>query len=149
GNLPAAAELLASLHPGPDTDSYLFLAQIEQWIYERRYADAIVALKTAVAKPDADRRRRVGNMQRLARLQEHAGDSSAAHATWQEVRSEAEDLRRIKGEDSFYLTVALTLASAYIGLGDESKAFAILKEVAATPRFSRDAWWRGYSTVQM
>ena len=142
GNLQAAAKLLAPLHPD-DTDSYLFFVQIEQWIYERRYADAIAALKTAVAKPD--RQFRVRNMQLLAWLQQHSDDSSSAHTTWQELRSEAEDLRRVKGEDRFYTE----LASAYVALGDESKAFSVLERVNAMPSFSQDVWRRSGWTVSV
>ena len=38
GDLAAAAAMLASLHPAMTSD--LFPAQIDQWTYERRYADA-------------------------------------------------------------------------------------------------------------
>ena len=144
GNLKAAAELLARLHL-EGTDSYLFFVQIEQWIYERRYADAITGLKTAVTKAHGDRQFRVRNKRLLAWLQQLSGDSSAAHAAWQDVQSEAEDLRRVQGEDRFYTE----LASAYVALGDESKAFSILEHLTAAPAFSKDAWRRAGWTVKM
>jgi TolB-like protein/class 3 adenylate cyclase len=144
GNLKAAAELLARLHPD-DTDSYLFSVQIQQWIYERRYADAIAGLKTAVTNTHGDRQLRVRNKRLLALLQQLSGDSLAAHATWQELRSEAEDLRRVKGEEFFYPE----LASAYVALGDENKAFSILEHLTAGPSFSQDVWWRAGWTIRM
>jgi TolB-like protein/class 3 adenylate cyclase len=144
GNLEAATELLARLHPD-DTDFYLFFVQIEQWIYERRYADAIASLKTAVTNAHGDRQVLLRNKRLFAALQQLSGDSSAAQAAWQDVQSEAEDLRRFKGEDRFYKE----LASAYVALGDESKAFSIMERLTTMPAFSKDVWWRADWTVNM
>ena len=144
GNLEAATELLARLHPD-DTDFYLFFVQIEQWIYERRYADAIASLKTAVTNAHGERQVLLRNKRFFATLQQLSGDSSAAQAAWQDVQSEAENLRRLKGEDRFYKE----LASAYVALGDESKAFSIMERLATMPAFSKDVWWRADWTVNM
>jgi len=144
GNLEAATELLARLHPD-DTDSYLFFVQIEQWIYERRYVDAIASLKTAVTNAHGDRQVLLRNKRLLALLQQLSGDSSAAHASWQDVQSQAEDLRRLKGEDRFYKE----LASAHVALGDERKAFSIMERLTTMPVFSKDVWWRADWTVNM
>jgi serine/threonine-protein kinase len=132
GNLAAAAALLSPLHPHPGP-SYLFRVQINQWTYERRYAEGIAALKTAAARPDparADWDTEGDNIYikfELARLQQLAGEAAAAQITWQQVQSASENGRRSKGEDWFVLEVA----SASIALGDKAKAFAIMERAAA------------------
>ena len=143
GNLEAAAGLLAPLHP--NTDSFLFFIQIEQWIFERRYADAIAGLTKVVAHNDASWFFKLRSKQRLAWLQQLSGDSSAAHATWQQLQTDAEAIGRSKGEEFGYEN----LASAYVALGDETKAFAFLKHVSAMPRFSQDAYAKSYWMISM
>jgi tetratricopeptide (TPR) repeat protein len=145
GNLEAAAKLLGRLSPDDKTKSNLFFVQIEQWIYERRYADAIAGLKTVVTNVHGDRQFELREKRLLAWLQQLSGDSWAARATWQNLRSEAEDLRRDIGEDR----VITELASAYVALGDQTKAFEILEHVSAMPAFAQDAWRKTYWTVSM
>jgi hypothetical protein len=66
-----------------------------------------------------------------------------AHGTWQKLQTKAEQLRRSKGAD-FGLSALDSgfgfeqLASAYVGLGDKTKAFAIVKEVQAVVSASKD-----------
>jgi tetratricopeptide (TPR) repeat protein len=133
GNLPAAAAILSQLHPEPI--SSLYGAQIEQAIYERRYAQAIAALKMQIAKPDpAAIEWNLRNKAQLAWLEELSGDTAAAHLIWQQVRSEVEASHLIKGENFAFDT----LASAYVALGDKAKAFAIVKQAAVDPT-SNDA----------
>ena len=69
----------------------------------------------------------------LALLQQFSGDTAAAHVTWQQVQTKVEQLRRGKGGEFFGYE---DLASAYVGLGDKTKAFAIVKEGQLAP-FSR------------
>ena len=144
GNLPAAAQLLSTLHSKADYS--LLAAQVDQWTYERRYADAVASLKEALPKSDAPWWFKLRYGQRLARLQQLSGDSLGARATWQQLRTEAESVRRAKGENFS----ALQLASAYLALGEgETKAFAILEQVTAMPSFSKDVWARSFWTVGM
>ena len=144
GELPAAAQLLSTLHYKADYS--LLAAQVDQWTYERRYADAIASLKEALSKSDAPWWFKLRYGQRLARLQQFAGDSLGARATWQQLQTEAESVRRAKGKDDG----VWQLASAYLALGgDETKAFAILEQVTAMPSFSKDVWWRSGWTAAM
>jgi TolB-like protein/Flp pilus assembly protein TadD len=135
GDLAAAAAMLASLHPAATSE--LFQAQLDQWTYERRYADAIAALKDALEKTDrtATDWNRINIEARLARLQQVSGDISTARDTWEDVRSKLEQLRRSKLKDFAVEELAL----AYVALGDKNKAFAIVKEGDAVVPASKDA----------
>ena len=146
GNLAAAAALLSPLHPHPGP-SYLFRVQINQWTYERRYAEGIAVLKTAAARPDPARADwetegdKIYIKGELAWLQQLAGEAAAAQITWQQVRSASENYRRSKGEDSFILQpFILEQASASIALGDKANAFAIMERAAAMYPPTKDAW---------
>ena len=142
--MSAAAQLLSTLHSKADYS--LLTAQVDQWTYERRYADAVASLKEALSKSDAPWWFKLRYGQRLARLQQLSGDSLGARATWQQLQTEAESVRRAKGEDFS----ALQLASAYLALGEgETKAFAILEQVTAMPSFSKDVWARSCWTAGM
>jgi tetratricopeptide (TPR) repeat protein len=127
--------MLASLHPAATSE--LFQAQLDQWTYERRYADAIAALKDALEKtdPTATDWNRINIEARLARLQQVSGDISTARDTWEDVRSKLEQLRRSKLKDFAVEELAL----AYVALGDKNKAFAIVKEGDAVVPASKDA----------
>ena len=131
GNLPAAAALLSPLHP--ETNSSLYRTQIDQLIYERRYADAIAALKSALKDADPASSPVDYLEARLAWLQQLSGDATAARVTWQQVRSEAEDLSRRRNLSKPGRSLAedfgvVPLASAYVALGDKAKAFAIVRQ---------------------
>jgi TolB-like protein len=144
GNLPAAAQLLSTLHSKADYS--LLAAQVDQWTYERRYANAIASLKEALSKSDAPWWFKLRYGQRLARLQQFAGDSLGARATWQQLQTEAESVGRAKGKEFG----VWELASAYLALGGgETKAFAILEQFTATPSFSKDVWRRSFWTAWM
>jgi TolB-like protein/Flp pilus assembly protein TadD len=136
GDLAAAAAMLASLHPAMTSD--LFQAQLDQWTYERRYADAISALKDALEKPGptaTDDWNRITLEARLAWLQQVSGDISTARDTWEDVRSKLEQLRPTRTK----IFGAEELALAYVALGDKNKAFAIVKEADAVVAASKDA----------
>ena len=131
GNLPAAAALLSPLHP--ETNSSLYRTQIDQLIYERRYANAIAALKSALKDADPASSPVDYLEARLAWLQQLSGDATAARVTWQQVRSEAEDLSRRRNLSKPGRSLAedfgvVPLASAYVALGDKAKAFAIVRQ---------------------
>lgn len=141
GDLPAAAVILASLDP--TITLQLFRAQLDQWTYERRYADAIAALKDALKKPDPtiiDDLDRIYIEARLAWFQQFAGDVSTARDTWGDVRSKLEQLRRSRTK-IFGLE---ELASAYVALGEKNKAFEIVKEAYAVLPASKDAMSGGF-----
>ena len=150
GNLPTAAALLSPLPlPYPEGSNWPFLwdVQIVQWTYERRYADAITALKTALAKLDGDKAKAVplpppetmssiALEWHLAWFQQLSGDIAAAHVMWQRVLVDAEAARRIIEHENW---TTLELASAYVALGDEAKAFSTLEYDAALPSSAKDA----------
>jgi eukaryotic-like serine/threonine-protein kinase len=133
GNLAAAAALLSGL--SPHAGQKLFSVQTNQWAYERRYAEGIAALKTAVATPDLDATEyeKISVKSRLAWFQQLAGEPAAAQITWGQVRSESEDYHRSNGGD-FAL---FELASASVALGDTATAFTIVDRGAAL--FPKDA----------
>jgi TolB-like protein/Tfp pilus assembly protein PilF len=135
GNLASAGELLSPLHSRPGF--YHFPYQIRQWIYERRYSQAIAAIKAALEAgldPETDEYDKINLEANLAWLQQFAGDDAAAKATWRQVRSESENLLREKQEQ-----IAFELASAYMALGEEAKAFAIVERAAAVVSANKDA----------
>jgi serine/threonine protein kinase/Tfp pilus assembly protein PilF len=136
GDLAAAAAMLSPLHPAMTSD--LFEAQIDQWTYERRYADAIAALKNGLEKPDptaTDDWDAITLEARLAWLQQVSGGISTARDTWEDVRSKLEQLRPTRTK----IFGAEELALAYVALGDKNKAFAIVKEADAVVAASKDA----------
>jgi len=134
GNLSAAATLLSRLRPEPETKA--FYTQIAQWTYERRYNDSIAALKDVIGRNDRPlpARQEADCTSTLALLQQFSGDTAAAHVTWQQVQTKVEKLRSSKPEDFGWEF----LASAYAGLGEKAKAFAILKEAQALAPGSKD-----------
>ena len=150
GNLPTAAALLSPLPPAHVEGSNwpaLLGVQIDQWTYERRYADAITALKTELAKLDGDKAKAVPLSPpetmssialewNLAWFQQLSGDIAAAHVMWQRVLVDAETARRIIEHENW---TTLELASAYVALGDEAKAFSTLEYDAALPSSAKDA----------
>ena len=131
GDLPAAAALLRPHQPSR-ADWSMFDVQIIQWLYERRYADAIAALTQALQRPDVavapdflTPSKIEGN---LAWFLELSGDSKAARSRWENVRSKGEELRK-QGHFSVHLR---WLATANLALGDKDNAFAIAREMAAS-----------------
>jgi TolB-like protein/class 3 adenylate cyclase len=139
GKLEAAGALLGPLHP--PASSVLFSAQIEQWIYQRRYADAINALTTVASTPDPSLTEwdKIHHEASLAWLQQLSGEVAAARITWQHVRVELEASRPNRGEDSG----VWELASANVALGDKAKAFAIIERAAAIFAVSKDVLMAG------
>jgi len=133
GNLPAAATLLSQLHLEPDSED--FALQIQQWTYERRYADAVAVLKTAIERPNRPlRNSQKANYNRaLALLQQFTGDADGARVTWQRLVTEWEEFSRSQEVDW-----ALMLAFAYAALGDKTKAFTTLDHAEALARADGD-----------
>jgi tetratricopeptide (TPR) repeat protein len=127
GNLPAAAKLLAQIHPDPTSE--LFQLQILEWIYERRYSEAIEVLKKAIAGHDlplADWQK-INHNYNLALLQQFSGDLASAAVTWRQVQTDADKWHRSKGGD-----VSSYAPFAYAALGDKTKALAVLEHDEAS-----------------
>jgi hypothetical protein len=122
GNLSETAMLRSRLRSGPDE---YFSVQIEQKIYERRFADAIAMVRDAIASPDQPLRLKTYYRWTLADLKQFSGDTVGARVAWEQLRDEVESLRRTKG-DAYAFDA---LASAYAALGDQRKALATVPQV--------------------
>jgi TolB-like protein/Tfp pilus assembly protein PilF len=133
GNLSGATTLLSQLHLEPDSED--FNLQIQQWTYERRYADAVAVLKTAIERPNQPLRntQKAYYNRALALFQQFSGDADGARATWQRLVTEWEELSRSQKVDW-----TLMLAFAYAALGDETKAFTTLDHAKALARADGD-----------
>jgi TolB-like protein/class 3 adenylate cyclase/Flp pilus assembly protein TadD len=129
GDLPAAATLISRLRLD---SSFEFSVQIRQWIYERRYPEAIDRLKNAIAKHDRPLMdwQMIVYPYELALLQQFSGDAVHARETWQQVKTDGEKLRATKGEE-FELEA---LVEAYAALGDKTKALATLEHATRLGR---------------
>jgi TolB-like protein len=154
-DLASASAVLATLHL--DMNSPYFFRQVDQWIYERRYGDAIQALKTQVKNPAPTETAfsKIYHKTQLAWLQQLSGDNSSAHTTWEQVRSEFQglfdgDSERLDG------TRSLILAWANAALGDKTTALEIAERTANLDSFKKDvmaaAWaqqWSAKIAMQM
>jgi len=111
--------------------------QIQQWVYERRYPEAIDVLKNAIAKRDRPLMdwQRIYYLYTLALLQQFSGDASMLAETWQQVKTDAEKLRPLK-ENSLRLSFR-----SICGVGDETKALASLDTLRCCPMGSVRAAW--------
>jgi TolB-like protein len=120
-NLSEAAMLLSRMRSDPSSED--FGVQIQQRIYERRFADAVAMVRDAIA---ATRDRPWVNYYgwTLADLKQFSGDTIGARIAWQQLRDEAESLRHTKGEKVAFEP----LAAAYAALGDQHKALAIVDQ---------------------
>jgi tetratricopeptide (TPR) repeat protein len=123
-NLSEAAMLLSRTRSDPSSED--FSVQIQQRIYERRFADAIAMVRDAAASGDQPLGAKANYGWMLADLKQFSGDTIGARIAWQQLRDEAESLRRTKGE----LFAVEVLAAAYAALGDQRKALAILDQVS-------------------
>jgi tetratricopeptide (TPR) repeat protein len=123
-NLSEAAMLLSRMRSDPSSED--FSVQIQQRIYERRFADAIAMVRDAAASGDQPLGAKANYGWMLADLKQFSGDTIGARIAWQQLRNEAESLRRTKGE----LFATEVLALAYAALGDQRMALAILDQVS-------------------
>jgi TolB-like protein len=124
GNLSEAAMLLFRIRSDPSSEN--FNVQIQQKIYERRFADAIAMIRDALAIPDQPPRAKAIYGWILADLEQFSGDTIGARIAWQQLRDEVESLRRQTKGEKFSFDA---LAAAYAALGDQPKALAIVDEV--------------------
>jgi tetratricopeptide (TPR) repeat protein len=120
GDLPRAAALLGSLHPGVDSITMLE-AQSYQAILERRPAEMISRLKEILAKRDPKDKYPSGELRFwLGWAQEVAGDNAGAQESWRQARSDLEPFLKDQA-DNFDLLGLLALTN--MGLGEKSAAF--------------------------
>src|ERR1700682_6433112 len=122
GDLPAASAILVSANP--PASSPLFWATVNQWIYERRYANAMALLKPAVESPDPALAQsdKLNFKDTLAWLYQLSGDTAKAHTMWQQVGNEVE---KCYHDDPENVGTIRWLASLNAELGDEAKAFSL------------------------
>ena len=124
GNLSEAAMLLSRMRSDPSSEA--FNVQIQQKIYERRFADAFAMVRDAIATRDQPFRAKAIYGWTLADLKQFSGDTIGARIAWQQLRDEVESLRRqMKGEQFSFDA----LAAAYAALGDQRKALEIVDQV--------------------
>jgi tetratricopeptide (TPR) repeat protein len=152
GNLTSAADILAPLRVDANSPRVIIQMQLVQWTYERHYAKAITLLKAVLEKrePETDWEK-IEIQAELAALQQLSNDTTAARHNWEEVRAKIiEEQSRSKRKD--FLT--RHLASAYVALGDEARAFSAIKEAAEafSQRRSNDAmavYWIPETTARI
>jgi tetratricopeptide (TPR) repeat protein len=136
GDLPRAAALLASLHPGAD-DSYALETQVYQEILERRPAQFTLRLKEILTKPDPALGYINGELRFwLGWAQEVAGDHAAAQASWSQARSELESF--LKEQPDNYLLIG-SLALTNMTLGDKAAALTLSERAMAALPMEKDA----------
>jgi len=136
GDLPAAAALLASLHPAANKTTALE-TQVYQAILERRSAQSIPRLNAMSAKPDPALGYLNGELRFwLGWAQDLAGDHASAKETWQQARSELEAFLQDQ-PDNYSLMADLALTC--IGLGDKAAGVAYSERAMAATSIEKDA----------
>jgi TolB-like protein len=124
-NLSEAAIVLSRIRYEPNSE--YFSVQIQQRIYERRFADAIAMASDAAASGDQPLAAKASYGWTLADLKQFSGDTIGARTAWEQLRDEAESLRRTAGKPFAFASEVLAAADA--ALGDQRKALAILDQV--------------------
>jgi tetratricopeptide (TPR) repeat protein len=136
GDLPAAAALLAPLHPGPD-DTPTFELQVYQAILERNPGPVIPRLKEVLAKPDPALGYFIGELRFwLGWAQEVVGDHAAAQESWRQARSELEPF--LKDQPENWILIG-DLALTNMSLGDKAAAFAFVEKGMTVVPIEKDA----------
>ena len=126
GDLQAAAEILKPL-PLTPADSFLFVTQMQQFLLERRYGEAIIQLQAALENPAPTLGEGIARYYILLGLaQERLGDKESARATYLKGRDKLSALR--ESEDDSY-ELANSLALIHAGLGDKKAALEELDKV--------------------
>ena len=119
GQLQAASEILQPLPLAP-ADPFLFVTQMQQFLWERRYREAIIQLQAALENPAPTLGQGAARYYVLLGLaQERSGDKESARATYLKGREKVVALRAMQ-DDAFELVHSLALVHA--GLGDKQAA---------------------------
>jgi TolB-like protein/cytochrome c-type biogenesis protein CcmH/NrfG len=119
GNLAAARTILAPMQVNAG-DPASFNVLIAQMLLERRFADAITALKTVLAGPVRDGDTYLVFCQVfVAWAQRWSGDIAAAHASFLRALDVVNALRKADADD---VNLAEMFAIVYAGLDDEAEA---------------------------
>jgi TolB-like protein/Tfp pilus assembly protein PilF len=119
GNLPAAAEVLAKMDYDSSAEPCL-MARMAQFLFERRYRDAIEFAQKILSQPTPKRVFTSSYVRlSLAVAQDLAGEKDEAKVTYAQVRDEMEKFVREQPNNFFIVS---GLASAYAGLGDKEAA---------------------------
>jgi len=136
GDLPRAAVLAAPLHPAPgDPTAWETLAY--QAILERRPEQIIPRLTKLLEQPDPGLGYLNGELRFwLGWVQEVAGETAAAQATWEEARLEMEGFLRDQPQNPSLLD---DLALITMGLGDKTAAFSYVERAVTVSPLEKDA----------
>jgi len=119
GNLPAAAKVLEKMDYDSSAEPCL-MARLSQFLFERRYRDAIEFTQKILSKPTTKRMFTSSYVRlSLAVTQDLAGEKDEAKATYARVRDEMEKFVREQPNNVF---IVAGLASAYAGLGNKEAA---------------------------
>jgi tetratricopeptide (TPR) repeat protein len=117
--LPAAAEVLAKMDYDSSAEPCL-MARISQFLFERKYRDAIEFTQKILSQPTPKRMFTSSYVRlSLAVAQDLAGEKAEANATYTQVRDEMEKFVREQPNNVFIVS---GLASAYAGLGNKEAA---------------------------
>jgi TolB-like protein/Tfp pilus assembly protein PilF len=119
GNLPAAAEVLAKMDYNFSDESCL-MARISQFLFERKYRDAIEFTQKLLSQSTPKRMFTSSYVRlSLAVAQDLVGEKAEAKVAYAQVRDEMEKFVREQPNNVFIVS---GLASAYAGLGDKEAA---------------------------
>jgi TolB-like protein/class 3 adenylate cyclase/Tfp pilus assembly protein PilF len=136
GDLPRAADILATLQPGID-DSRALETQVYQAILEGRPAGMISRLQEILSNPDPAVGYINGELRfYLGWAQEVAGDQGAAQETWRRARRDLDAYLSEQPEN--YILIG-DLALVNMGLGDKAAALSLSERAANTISIDRDA----------
>ena len=119
GDLEAAETLLARL-PNVSAADYLVATRFNQFLYERRFGEAVTFLQAVLRMP-SERRTVIRGTYRvwLALAQQLAGDHPAALETSRQAADELGTFRQEQPDNSY---LVLDLSSALAGLGNKEAA---------------------------
>ena len=136
GDLPRAAAILASLHPGA-ADAGALETQVYQAILERRPGPIISRLKSILINPDPALGYLNGELRFwLGWAQEVAGEHGAAQESWRLARSELEAF--LEEQPRNYILLS-DLALTNMGLNEKAAALALIERAAAVTATAQDA----------
>jgi TolB-like protein len=136
GNLSGAGAILTTLNP--DRTLSVFYARLDQWVYEGRYDEALVAAQAFLQSPDASPRPvdKIHIRAQIAWFQHLLNNNSASVAAWKQLETELEALYRDSPQDRGILW---NLAWTSAALGDKARALSLVKRLTEVYPLSKDA----------